>query len=862
MGAHHDSPELSSPNDVDLTSCEREPIHVPGAIQPHGFLLACSLPEWAVAHVSANAAIHLPALDPETLIGMTLDCLWPRETVHTLRNSLQTSMMSGSAERLPRIDLGSGQGLYDLTIHVVGDLAIVEGVSCALTDLAVLDPVTLVKGMIGRLKRAPNLDGFLKLAAQQMRAVTGYDRVMIYKFLEDGSGQVVAEAVRSGVEPYLGLRYPASDIPAQARALYKRQWLRLIPDTAYEPSQLVPDRRHDGGPVDLSLASLRSVSPIHIEYLHNMGVRASMTVSLMQGDELWGLIACHHQAPHHVSASLCAAAELFGQILSIQIETKEQQEELSFVARAHAAHDRLLAAMSPEETIFDNLTLFADTLNEIIACDGIGVWNDERFTGFGVTPPEEAIPSLIQFLSLGNSRQPFVTSELSRNLPAAQAYAANVSGLIAIPFSRTPRDYLLLFRRELVQTVTWGGDPTKPATPSPDGVRLSPRKSFAAWQETVRGRSAPWRPAERQIAEALRVSLLEVILRRSDLIERERRAAQESQTLLIAELNHRVKNILALIRALVRQSGQGADSVERFTAELENRIRALAHAHDQFHQIGWSAAPMVRLLEAEAQAWTLGREDRIAFEGPPVMLDVRAYQALALVVHEMMTNAAKYGALSSELGRLHVGWTLTGEGALRIEWRESGGPVVQAPQRRGFGSIVIERTIPFELRGEAAVAYQFEGVHAQFLIPAAHVSEDRTVHKVPRPASVAPPAPLSLHGRSLLLVEDSMMIALDAQAMLQKAGAEVEVVGTVAAALRLLAVQLFDMAVLDINLSGETSFRIADELVSAKRPFLFATGYLESVAIPERFRTAPLLTKPYDENALAQAMGKLAPASM
>lgn len=838
---------------VDLDSCAREPIHIPGAIQPHGFLLGCTLPDWTVAQVSANCASYLGVLGPQALLGQTLEQLFPAETVHALRNLLQTAMLSGSAERLDNVELAVGDR-FDLTVHVSAGLALVEGTPSLAGNAA--NPVTLVKGLIGRLKRAATLERFLAQAAQQLRAVTGYDRVMVYRFLHDGAGEVVAEARRPGVEPYMGLRYPASDIPEQARQLYRRQWLRLIPDVDYHPAALVPGLGPDGHPVDLGLASLRSVSPIHLQYLRNMGVRATLTVSLMQGDRLWGLIACHHFEPHRIGGALCAAAELFGQMLSLQIEAKEQHDKQSRLAQGLQAHDRLIAAMSPRDTVFDNLAQFSSQLQEMIPNDGMAVWSDRHFSGFGTTPPAEAIGGLIDFLGRSASNQVFSSHRLAEVYPPAAAWSGEASGLLAIPFSRTARDYLLFFRRETLKTVTWGGDPSKPVEGSADGDRLSPRRSFSAWQETVRGEALPWSDTERHVAETLRVSLLEVILRRAELISQERQLAQDNQSLLIAELNHRIKNVLSLVLATVRQSAPQAQSVEAFTAEVERRIEALAAAHDQINATNGLPTPLSQLLEAEALAWG-GRDvvgARVLLDGPSVLLDMRAYQTLALVFHEMITNAAKYGALSNATGQLAVNWSLNEDGSLQILWTERGGPAVIAPSRRGFGSIVIERTIPFELQGDAGVEYRREGLTATFCIPSRYISLGEVTAHAPVPGHAPADA---LIGKRLLLVEDSMMIALDAQAMLQEAGAEVEIAGSVKEAQRALQHNRFDLAVLDVNLSGETSLGIAEDLEGEQQPFLFATGYGVSTAIPERFGYVPLVTKPYNVSALAYALNRV-----
>ncbi|MCW6508045.1 GAF domain-containing protein [Hyphomicrobiales bacterium BP6-180914] len=845
---------MSSPTDsVDLGFCAREPIRIPGSIQPHGCLIACDMSSWKITHLSRNIETLLSISNAEQLIGGPVENVLRHDILHDVRNVLQASTVSGQAELLPAVTLGDMKA--DILAHTSGTTAIIEILPGFGAQVSNAPPMTLVRSMISRVKRAPTLERSLTLAANQIRAVTGFDRVMIYRFLDDDSGEVTAESLRAGLTPFLNLRYPASDIPAQARQLYKQQWLRMIPDVFYEPSCLLArPSDEETEPLDLGLATLRSVSPIHIEYLKNMGSSATMTISLIVGDKLWGLVACHHLVPRLISTSISSACELFGQFLSMHIDAMECHRELSHIARSREAHERLITAMPPEQTLFDDITRYEDLLKDLISCDGLGVWTRGVFSGVGSLPPVEMMPEVIAFLDTQQSHHVFATAQIAGHVPSAAAYGSLASGLLAIPLTRAPRDYLLFFRKELPQVVRWGGNPNRPVEVTEHGGRIGPRKSFAAWREEVTGQSEPWRPAELQIGEGLRVSLLDIILRRSDLNERQLLSAREGQALLVAELNHRVKNILALIRSLVRQSQKGADSIASFTSDLEQRIRALSFAHDQLTESGWTTAPLKRLLEAEAKAWARGAVAGIRFEGPPVMLDSRAYQTLALVFHEMMTNAAKYGSLSVASGHLTVRWTLSEEGGLTIEWDEKDGPRVQEPKRRGFGSVMIEQAVPFELQGEAHVEFRAAGLHARFRIPADYVTlgtgaEDVNTQPVRNP--------VMLEGKRLLLVEDSMMIALDAQIALQHAGLTVDVAGTIPDAMRSVAVGGFDAVLLDINLSGETSFGIADRCVSIGVPFVFATGYGESVVTPDRFRGVPVISKPYNEQVLHAALERV-----
>ena len=835
---------------ADLSQCEREPVHMPGAIQPFGCLIAFALPTWTIAHASENAAAVFGASGAAAMIDMPAASILTPKIIHDLRNTFQAAMISGFAERLPAVDIGPSDECHDVLIHASGGLAVAEFVPCEGADAIRADPTTLVKTIIDRLRRATTFPNFLNSAARQIRAVTGFDRVMIYKFLADDSGEVVAETVRAGMTPFLGLHYPASDIPAQARALFERQWLRMIPAVDYTPVAIVPTLTTKGLPLDLSLSTLRSASPVHLQYLRNMGSASTLTVSILRGSRLWGLIACHHETPRRISTATAAAVELFAQVFSTQIEAKQQHDELAFIANAREAHDRLIADMAPEETFFDNLSRFDEPLRRLISADGIGIWTEGRFESCGVAPPAEAVEDLVRFLNTKPVDRVFQTNELRRHLPDAVRYADKVAGVLSIPFSRAPKDFLFLFRREVVQTVTWGGDPNKAVDADGSG-RIGPRASFAAWKQIVSGQSLPWLRGETDIAEMLRVSLLDIILRRANLVDRERRVAQESQLLLVAELNHRVKNILAVIRSLVGQSSHGAASLDSFVADLQKRLHALSVAHDQLTKSHWKAAPLAALIAAEAEAWTTAGDARLVLDGPPVMIEARAYQTLALVLHEMMTNAAKYGALSVDDARLSLAWSIDPDRGLVLDWIETGGPPVVPPSRRGFGTVVVEQSIPFELKGTARIEHAADGVKAQFTIPSEFVQAGEAGAA---PRRELPVARADLQGKNLLLVEDSMMIALDAQAMLQNCGAEVELATTTADARRAMTLNKFDAAILDVNLYTETSFAIAEDLQDRDIPFVFATGYGETIVVPDRFKGVFVVSKPYIEDVLRAAL--------
>ena len=828
---------------LSTANCEREPIHIPGSVQAYGVLLAFQLATLEIAFISANAA-SVFSCAPEAMLGAPLATHLAPDLIHDIGNALQASSASGAPERVGPVDIGPDALACSIAVHIVGGLAICEFTSESATR-STRDPSVLVRAVLGRLKRAPRLDRFLNASAQQVRAVTGYDRVMIYRFRHDQSGVVVAEAVRVGLPPYMGLHYPASDIPAQARALLKRQALRQIPDVDYAPAPILPMAAASS--LDLSLSTLRSVSPIHLQYLRNMGSAATLTVSIMRGDELWGLIACHHETPRRLPGATCAALEMFAQVFSFQLEAREQAEELAEVARTRGAHEALLAELASDAPLFDNLTQFAARVRALIVCEGVGVWSGGRFSLDGAGPPASAIPQLIRHFAASGERV-WTSDHLSATLPDATRYATDASGLLAIPLGGASTDYLLLFRAEQLRDVVWGGDPRKAVEPTGDGAHIGPRRSFAAWREVTRGRSAPWRPADLQVANMLRVSLLDAIVRKTKIADEARRETHESQALLVAELNHRVKNIFALTRSLMRQSRASAVDLDDFAQTVDLRLSALARAHDQSSQVNWASASLRRLLEVEARAWSNISNERVKLEGPEVLLSRRALQALSLVAHELMTNAAKYGAMSNDVGVLTISWRRDENGVLTIAWRESGGPPVAAPTRRGFGTTVIEQTLGFELGGSADVRYGQDGLQADFVVPGEFVRDGDPVEA---PSATVFRAPPDLNGRRVLVVEDSMMIALDTQAILERFGAEVEIAANTPDARKALASGRFAGAVLDVNLYGETSFAIADELQTVGVPFLFASGFGDRAPLPDRFKSIIVMGKPFDGVELA-----------
>ncbi len=794
-------------------------------------------------------------LKHDVLQGLPLQDVISESAIHDIRSRLQIMSGPDSVERIFRLPIDSSGQLFDVAVHK-SDRSIVIEFELASTDPQ-KDFVSSVRPMIDRAGKADTVEQLSQIAARQIKAITGLDRVMVYRFAADDTGEVIAEAKNSDLEPFLNLRYPASDIPKQARALYQRNLLRIIADVDDAGIEVTPTLDPEGNPLDLSMSTTRAVSPIHLEYLKNMGVGASMSISILRRGKLWGMFACHHAKPLVVSYEMRTALELFAQLYSYVLDQMETDREQEISVQSKILHDQVMSQLAEGSTISENFEEVVAAVQQVVPFDGVIGWLDGEYRSQGQVPTKEEFLALLPFLNTTTSGQVYSTNCIVNHFPGADVFSARAVGLLALPVSRTPRDYIILFRQEIAKSVTWAGNPEKPAQLGPNGVRLTPRKSFDAWQEVVRNHCADWTTSEVQTAEALRVTLLEVVLRMSDANLKERSRAQEHQELLIAELNHRVRNILNLIKGLVSQSGENAKDVASYTKVIGGRVHALARAHDQITKENWTPASFHELIYTEADAYVNRKKRRLVIEGTDALIAPTAFTTLSLVIHELMTNSMKYGALCDSSGSIKVNVHQEIDGALRFVWQETGGPPVKAPKRRGFGSTVIERSIPFELQGTAEVFFELTGLRAEFIVPANHVAEfnSRTNLETIQPEQRDD---VTFDITSVLIVEDNMIIALDAELILENLGVNmVTICSSVSQASRHLEVESVDFALLDVNLGNETSEKIADFLVENKIPFAFATGYGETKELSQRYPSVPVIQKPFDKTQVTRALSQL-----
>jgi len=500
---------------VDLTNCDKEPIHIPGCIQPHGLLLVVDPTDLKIVQVSANSLEQID-YPTEALLGVPLSNLIDEDEVKQICNHLLTEERQYTRPIYITLHIRGKSKIFASVVHRNLDgLFIIEMETPPSQRVFWPDFYEMLRLPTIALQNVKSLRDMSQMIAQEIKRLTTFDRVMVYQFDDDGHGEVIAEMKQPNVEPYLGLHYPASDIPKQARRLYVLNWLRLIRDIHYQPVDIVPTLNPiTGQPLDLTFTFLRSVSPIHIEYLKNMGVGASMSISLIKDGQLWGLIACHHYSPIEVSYEVRTACEFLGQIFSLQLGNKQESQDHEYDIKVKLAQLRCVERVTIESNFVDGLFSSHADLLAMCRAQGAALCFDHRILLVGETPDEDQVDELLEWLKATEVPDIFHTPILSQYYPPALDFKNVASGLIAAAVSSGQRNYILWFRPEVLQTVDWAGNPEKAVEKVDDGTdRLSPRKSFALWQQTLENYSLPWQGIEIEAVAELRDVIIESMLR-------------------------------------------------------------------------------------------------------------------------------------------------------------------------------------------------------------------------------------------------------------------------------------------------------------------------------------------------------------
>jgi chemotaxis family two-component system sensor kinase Cph1 len=650
----------------EIASCDSEPIRTPGSIQPHGFLLALN-PQLEVVQASDNLA-QFTGIKPVLALGRPLVDIIGERAASALEQGLNSGRPRERPEYLATVGLEGDQ--FDVLAHAWDALLMLEFEPARggrTAEAQLLYP--LVGDFLNKITDADSIVALSQLAATEIRTLTGFGRVLVYSFDEEGHGHVLAECLADGYDSYLGQRFPASDIPRQARELYVLNRIRLIQDANYTPAQLVPAANPLTGKAnDLSFAALRSVSPVHLQYMRNMGTMASMSVSLIVKGKLWGLISCHDAAPRQVGFHQRAVCEQLGQILALHIRNRADADELQFRLEVRRVMVGLLGGLTQGADFIENLRSVLPELLRFARAGGVAIVVDDRLISFGDTPSDDQVRALVDWLGVNLHDDLFHSAHLAQRYAPAAEFSACGSGLMAMPISRIHQHYLLWFRPEHVYTIDWAGRPDAKQLSATQA--LSPRTSFDIWRETIRGTSAPWDEGELELALEFRTALLGIALERAeqmaDLAEELGRANKELEAFSYSvshDLRAPLRHIVGFSDLLMEAAdNDNHERRQRFLVNIKDSARLAGKLVDDllsFSQMGRAALRPIHIGMDDLVRGCIDKlapdlvERRIEWSIAPLPQVVADPTFLQLALFNLLSNAVKFTA-QSELAVIRV----------------------------------------------------------------------------------------------------------------------------------------------------------------------------------------------------------------
>ncbi|AWA29750.1 histidine kinase [Flavobacterium magnum] len=468
---------------VNLTNCEHEPIHIPGSIQPHGFMIAFGTDDLKINFCSANVNEFI-GISHEQLLGKVFLDVFGAQADTQLKRYLGNF----AATKTSILKITLCQRDFQCTLHISGENYVLEAEPDTHTLNDVSDVYNQTALFLSYMNNTSTLRELCQLIAQGTRDITGYDRVMVYRFDKEYNGEVFAEACADNIEPFLGLHYPHTDIPVQARELYLKNLLRLIVDINYTPVPIFTIDEGTDKNLDLSLSILRSTSPIHVEYLQNMGVGATMTISLIHRGRLWGLIACHHYSPKNLTPEIRLAAQLQGQFITSQIDVRQSNEEYDLARRTNIALEKLNASELPP--LMESFKIISVNPELLRLCNAAGVSlliSGQVFKN-GLAPSDENVVVLSEKLRAYSNDTTFYTDKLINFVGDSKELCEDISGVIY--HSLGNNNSIIWYRPETLSEVHWAGNPDKAIIKDSRG--LHPRNSFNLWKQIIKCRSNEW----------------------------------------------------------------------------------------------------------------------------------------------------------------------------------------------------------------------------------------------------------------------------------------------------------------------------------------------------------------------------------
>ncbi|WP_214072267.1 ATP-binding protein [Mucilaginibacter sp. dw_454] len=648
---------------IDLTNCDTEPIHIPGQVQSHGFLIAIDANNIIRFH-SENIAEYLDNL-PSDLLGRPINDIEPligaNEPPDFINQLISFGRSNKSFDQTNPFTIDLQGRPFFLIINLSGPLYLLEFEPIE-SDLK-NDLQRMIGRSISEMLADKDLNNLLKNSAVQVKNIIGYDRVMIYRFADDGHGEVIAESKNHDLEPWLGLHYPASDIPKQARELYKHNLTRLIANVHTTPSKIITTKRFSEEPLDLTHSQLRAVSPIHIQYLKNMGVDSSFSISLIYKKELWGLIACHNYTPRFIDYKARDSAKLIGQILSSALEFRQDEANKHLQDKYNASVDLLSRNMLKHNSIEEALMLPGLNIMHATDAGGAALIYENTVTKTGNTPNDKQIQQLLNWVKQNVDEPFYYTNELPYVYPEADAYKKVASGVMILTLSAELSEYIIWFKPENLEIVTWAGNPEKPVEINADGsTRISPRASFEAWAQEVSGKSEPWDDEEIKSVARLRTEVSYAINQKAGAIrmlnERLKQAYEELDTFSYT-ISHDLKNPLSTIKGYAQMLSKTTNLEQRTQDVLSkidgkvDRMNAMINEVLDYSRIG-----RVELNPVEVNVATIIddhlRDLKVAYNADNLKVNIIATPTLqgdptmlSQVFANLLSNAIKYSQPSA-----------------------------------------------------------------------------------------------------------------------------------------------------------------------------------------------------------------------
>lgn len=631
---------------IDQTACDREPIHIPGSIQPHGMLLIVEL---------ASGRIMGGAGDLESIFGQTW---WHGNINEVLKfNALSLALAAPKKDEIILGKLVVDSITFDLLGHISDQYLLVE-VEPALQSLATAEQsLANLENIAQQFEETPDLRTLFAKAVVTFRQLTGFDRVMIYQFLEDGSGVVTAEDGNEKYKPFINHHFPASDIPKQARALYLHNRVRVIPNSHYTPAPLRWIGQEPEQPLDLSDVALRSVSPIHLQYLQNMNVGASASISIIKDGLLWGLIACHNATPLVMPFATRTAARALAASLARQMKAKDEAENARERLRLRSHEDRLVDALLINAPIGECLAQNADNLRRMMIADGFSIVSDGKLIAqSGKAPNISDLTHILELIEDKFKDGLFYSHEFGRQKNLPEHIVQIASGISVLKLYLEEDLFVIWSRAEKVQTVEWAGNPHKDTSASASSP-LTPRASFDAWTEKVRGKSRYWNFNKIDAMHRISRVILEAYQRRRiDKLNRElQRTLDQQQKLLeqkdflMKEINHRVQNSLQLVSTFLGMQMRETDDLQiiQYLTDARSRIAAVALVHRRLYSDSYvGSVDLARYLDELSNELfqSMGEEWRSRHTSKLAHVLINADRAIniGLVYSELVTNANKY----------------------------------------------------------------------------------------------------------------------------------------------------------------------------------------------------------------------------